>query len=105
MTNDFFTGSDATYQFMSSREKGLAVLAKRLRFKNPKGLEETYDYFAKSFSMPTRVSHEGLRNTLEIIAQRNPPSKIDMNLSKYLDESIVDELEREGFFKRLVGKN
>jgi len=97
--------ADATYQFMSSREKGLAVLAKRLRFKNPKGLEETYDYFAKSFSMPTRVSHEGLRNTLEIIAQRNPPSKIDMNLSKYLDESIVDELEREGFFKRLVGKN
>ncbi len=97
--------ADATYQFMSSREKGLAVLAKRLRFKNPKGLEETYDYFAKSFSMPTRVSHEGLRNTLEIIAQRNPASKIDMNLGKYLDESIVDELERERFFKRLAGKN
>jgi len=51
------------------------------------------------------VSHEGLRNTLEIIAQRNPASKIDMNLAKYLDESIVDELEREGFFKRLAGKN
>ena len=97
--------AEGTYQFITQREKGLAVLSKRLRFKNPKGLEETYDYFAKSFSMPTRVSHEGLRNTLEIIAQRNPPSKIDMNLSKYLDESIVDELEREGFFKRLVGKN
>lgn len=97
--------AEGTYQFITQREKGLAVLSKRLRFKNPKGLEETYEHFAKSFSMPTRVSHEGLRNTLEIIAQRNPASKIDMNLAKYLDESIVDELEREGFFKRLAGKN
>jgi ABC-type nitrate/sulfonate/bicarbonate transport system substrate-binding protein len=97
--------AEGTYQFMTSREKGLAVLTKRLRFKNPKGLEETYDYFAKSFSMPTRVSQEGLRNTLEIIAQRNPAVKVDMNLSRYLDESIVDELEREGFFKRLMAKN
>ena len=96
--------ADGTYQFMTNREKGLAVLSKRLRFKNPKGLEETYEYFAKSFSMPTRVSQEGLRNTLEIIAQRNPAVKVDMNLGKYLDESIVDELEREGFFKRLTGK-
>jgi ABC-type nitrate/sulfonate/bicarbonate transport system substrate-binding protein len=97
--------AEGTYQFMTSREKGLAVLAKRLRFKNPKGLEETYDYFAKSFAMPTRVSQEGLRNTLEIIAQRNPAVKVDMNIGKYLDESIVDELEREGFFKRLLGKS
>ena len=44
------------------------------------------------------------RNTLEIIAQRNPAVKVDMNIGKYLDESIVDELEREGFFKKLTGK-
>lgn len=97
--------AEGTYQFMTSREKGFAVLAKRLRFKNPTGLEETYDYFAKSFSMPTRVSHEGLRNTLEIIAQRNPAVKVDMNVGRYLDESIVDELDREGFFKHLAGKS
>lgn len=97
--------AEGTHQFMTSKEKGLAVLSKRLRFKNPKGLEETYEYFARSFAMPTRVSQEGLRNTLEIIAQRNPGVKIDTNLAKYLDESIVDELEREGFFKRLLAKN
>ena len=97
--------AEGTYQFMTSREKGIAVLSKRLRFKNPKGLEETYDYFAKNFSMPTRVSRDGLRNTLDIIAQRNPAVKVDMNLGRYLDESIIDELEREGFFKRLTGKS
>ena len=97
--------AEGTYQFMTSREKGLTVLSKRLRFKDPKGLEETYDYFAKSFAMPTRISPEGLRNTLEIVAQRNPAVKVDLNMAKYLDESILDELDREGFFKRLLGKS
>jgi ABC-type nitrate/sulfonate/bicarbonate transport system substrate-binding protein len=97
--------AEGTYQFVNQKAKGLAVLSKRLRFKDPKGLEETYDYFAKSFAFPTRVSHEGLRNALEIIAQRNPAVKVDMTIGKYLDESIVDELEREGFFKRLSGKS
>jgi hypothetical protein len=43
-----------------------------------------------------------LRNTLDLIAKDNP--KVDMNLSKYLDESVLDELEREGFFKKVAGK-
>jgi ABC-type nitrate/sulfonate/bicarbonate transport system substrate-binding protein len=96
--------AEGTYQFVTSREKGVSILSKRLRFKNPKNVEETYDYFARSFSFPTRVSHDGLRNTLEIIAQRNPAVKVDMNLSRYLDEGILDELDREGFFKKLAGK-
>lgn len=97
--------AEGVYQFMSSREKGFAVLSKRLRVKNPKQIEETYQYFAKRFSFPTRVSLEGLRNTFEIVAQKNPASKLDTNVSRYLDESTLDELEREGFFKRLAGKS
>jgi hypothetical protein len=27
-----------------------------------------------------------------------------MNMSKYVDESTLDELEKEGFFKKLSGK-
>jgi ABC-type nitrate/sulfonate/bicarbonate transport system substrate-binding protein len=97
--------AEGTYQFMNNKEKGITVLSKRLRLKNPKGIEETYQYFAKKFSFPTRVSQDGLRNTLELLSQRTPSAKIDMNVNKYLDESILDELEREGFFKRLAGKS
>jgi len=96
--------AEGTYQFMNNKEKGLAVLSKRLRLKNPKGIEETYQYFAAKFSFPPRVSQDGLRNTLELLSQRNPGAKIDMNVNKYLDESTLDELEKEGFFKKLVGK-
>ena len=68
----------------------------------PKAIEETYQYIATSFSFPTRIAAQGLRNTLDMVAQRNP--KIDMNLAKYVDESTLDELEKEGFFKRITGK-
>ncbi len=94
--------AEGTYQFMHSKEKGLSVYSKRLKQKNPQALEETYQYFAKSFSFPTRVSHAGLRNALELIAQQNPGAKVSTDLHKYLDESTLDELEREGFFKKLA---
>ena len=97
--------AEGTYQFIHDKEKGLVVLTKRLRLKNPKGVEETYQYFAKKFSFPTRVSPVGLRNTLELVSQRTPGPKVDMNVNKYVDESTLDELEREGFFKKLAGKS
>jgi len=96
--------AEGTYQFINNRDKGMAVLAKWLRSKNSKTTEETYQYFAKKFSFPTRVSQVGLRNTLELLSQK-PGAKIDMKVNKYLDESTLDELEHEGFFKRLAGKS
>ena len=94
--------AEATYQFMNQQEKGVAVLKQRLKQDNPKALEETYKYFAPKFSFPTRVSHVGLQNTLELVATENP--KLETSLNKYLDESILDELDKEGFFKKLAGK-
>jgi NitT/TauT family transport system substrate-binding protein len=94
--------AEGTYQFMTDREKAHSVYKRRLKQSNPKALEETYQYFAPKFSFPTRVSQNGLRNTLDLIAKDNP--KVDMNLSKYLDESVLDELEKEGFFKKVAGK-
>jgi len=94
--------AEATYQLLNSKEKATAVLSKWLQQKNPKAIEETYQYIATSFSFPTRIAQPGLRNTLDMVSQKNP--KIDMNPSKYLDESTLDELEKEGFFKKVAGK-
>jgi sulfonate transport system substrate-binding protein len=90
--------AEGTHQMLTSKEKATTVLMKRMQQKNPKAVEETYQYVAPSFSFPTRVSHQGLRNTLEMVAQKG---KIDMSLEKYLDEGTLDELEKEGFFKKL----
>ncbi|HEV8720216.1 MAG TPA: ABC transporter substrate-binding protein [Candidatus Binatia bacterium] len=94
--------TEATYQFMNQKEKGIAIFKHRLKQDNPKALEETYKYFAPKFSFPTRVSHNGLQNTLELIAKENP--KLDTKIDKYVDESILNELEKEGFFKKIAAK-
>ncbi len=94
--------AEATYQFIHDKNKGISIYKKRLKQDNVKALEETYQYFASKFSYPIRVSQSGMRNTLDLFA--NDSSKPDMNIKKYLDESILDELDKEGFFKRIAGK-
>jgi ABC-type nitrate/sulfonate/bicarbonate transport system substrate-binding protein len=94
--------AEATYQFINDKEKGISIFKHRLKQDNAKALEETYKYFAPKFSFPTRVSHNGLQNTLELIAKEDP--KLDAKTDKYVDESILDELEKEGFFKKIAGK-
>ncbi|HLN85496.1 MAG TPA: ABC transporter substrate-binding protein [Candidatus Limnocylindrales bacterium] len=94
--------AEATYQMINNKEKATAVLTKWLQQKNPKAIEETYQYIATSFAFPTRIAPQGIRNTLEMVAERNP--KVDRNPARYVDESTVDELEKEGFFKRISGK-
>jgi ABC-type nitrate/sulfonate/bicarbonate transport system substrate-binding protein len=94
--------AEATHQFMNKKDKGIAIFKDRLKQDNRKALEETYSYFAPKFSFPTGVSQVGMQNTLELIAKENP--KLDTKMDKYVDESIMDELEKEGFFKKLTGK-
>ena len=94
--------TEATHQFMNNKEKGIAVFKNRLKQDNVKALEETYKYFAPKFSFPTRVSKNGMQNTLELIAKDNP--KLDTKIDKYVDESIMNELEKEGFFTKVAGK-
>jgi len=95
--------AEATHLLLTSKEKATAVLTQRMQQKNPKAVEETYQYIAPSFSFPTRVSQQGLRNTLDMVAQK-PGAKPETGLGKFLDEGTLDELEKEGFFKKLSGK-
>jgi ABC-type nitrate/sulfonate/bicarbonate transport system substrate-binding protein len=94
--------AEGTYQFMHDKETGIKILRNRLKQDNSTALEETYRYFAPQFSFPTRVSQIGLRNTIEMIGKEN--TKVETSLDKYVDESLLDELEKEGFFQRITGK-
>jgi hypothetical protein len=43
-----------------------------------------------------------MRIVLEQVSQREPEAKRPFKSDRFVDESIIDELEKEGFFKRLV---
>jgi ABC-type nitrate/sulfonate/bicarbonate transport system substrate-binding protein len=97
--------AEGTYQFIANKEKSVAMFNQRMKQKNPAVVDETYQYFSTTFSFPTRVSHDGMRLALDMLAQRAPETKLDTNINRYLDERLLDELEREGFFKRVSSKS
>ena len=97
--------AEGIHQFMTSRDKGVAMLTQRMKQKNAAVVEETYQYFASTFSSPPRMSHDGMRAAIDMLQQRSPETKFDTNISRYVDERLMDELEKEGFFKRMGGKS
>ena len=97
--------AEGIHQFMTQKDKGVTLLSQRMKQKNPAVVEETYQYFASTFSSPPRMSHDGMRVAIDMLQQRTPETKFDRNVNRYLDERLLDELEREGFFKRMVGKS
>ena len=92
--------SEAIYVFKNDKAKALTVYANRLKQQDSKVLDATYDYFAPKFSFPPRIERDGIRNALQLVSDRDREAKGEINLEQFVDESVIDELEREGFFKK-----
>ena len=92
--------SEAIHVIKTQRDNVLKIFAKRMRIENPETLKTTYDYFAPRFSFPPRISLEAVRDTLSFYAERNSAFK-NRNAEEFIDQSLMDELQKEGFFKKL----
>ncbi|HEV8719841.1 MAG TPA: ABC transporter substrate-binding protein [Candidatus Binatia bacterium] len=92
--------SESIYQVITQREKILPVITRHLQV-DRKVAEETYDLYHNVFSLPPRVGRKGFRGVIDIVLQQMGRPKEEVNLSRLIDESLIDELEREGFFNRL----
>ena len=96
--------SEAVYLVNTNREISAAILRKRLGLKDNKVLEENLHIYDGIFSFPPRVGRAGLAGVLEQMQQQSGGAKSDFELKRFLDESLIDELEREGFFKKFPVK-
>lgn len=92
--------SEAVHVIKTDRERTLKVFAKRMRLDDPEILRVTYDYFAPRFSFPPRVDMVGIKDTLEFYAGTSPEVR-GRNPQEFVDHSVLDELEKEGFLKGL----
>lgn len=90
--------SEAVQVIKKDRERTLKIFAKRMRLDDPAILNETYSYFAPRFSFPPRVDIQGIKDTLDFYAETNPEIK-NRTPQEFVDHSLLDELEKEGFFK------
>jgi NitT/TauT family transport system substrate-binding protein len=93
--------SEGIYEFKTNKDKAIKVYADRLKQKDLSVLEETHSYYGPKFTFPPRVDRSGLNNALELVRQTSEV-KGDVNLGPFIDESIIDELEREGFYKKFA---
>ena len=92
--------SESIYQVSTQREKILPIISRHLKV-DRKVAEETYDLYHNVFSLPPRVGRKGVRDVADVVMQQMGRPKEEVNLSRLIDESLIDELEREGFFNKL----
>ena len=86
---------------MNSKDLGVNIYRKYLKQEDRKTLDETYDDIAGKFSFPPRVNRDGIRNTLDLVFKGPASAKADVNISQFMDESVLDDLEKDGFYSSL----
>lgn len=86
---------EAIYYVRNNRPGSIKILRKYLRIDDAEATEATYEFFSKRFDLPPRTNMEGIKNILKEMdaAQRNP--------SEFVDMSLLDEIEKEGFVQKL----
>ena len=79
----------------TNKEGSLKILRKYLQISDPEAVEGTYKFFADRLARTPRTEMEGIKNILTSInaGQRNP--------SEFVDMSLIDEIEKEGFVQKL----
>lgn len=94
--------AEAIHRIKTDRDSTMKIFANRMRVDDPETVRTTYEYFAPRFSFPPRVNVEGVRDTLGFYAEQNSDFK-NRKPEEFIDHSLLDELEKEGFFKKLGG--
>lgn len=92
--------AESIHVIKTDRERTMKVFAHRMRVDDPETVKSTYEYFAPRFSLPPRVNLSGVRDTLNFYAEQNADFK-NRKPEEFVDHSLLDELEKEGFFKKL----
>jgi NitT/TauT family transport system substrate-binding protein len=81
----------------TNKEGSIRILKKYLQVPDPEAIEGTYDFFSRRLSRAPRTETEGIRN---ILATIDTPKK---DPAEFIDMSLIDEIDREGFVQKLYG--
>jgi NitT/TauT family transport system substrate-binding protein len=90
---------EATHYFKTDREGTQKVMAKYHTAANKAYLDDAYRTTAKILDRVPYATREGMRIQLEQARAANPASKLSVD--DVVDDSIVREIEKEGFIDRL----
>lgn len=94
--------AEAVHVIRTDKARTQRVFSQRMRMDDKEMLNTTYDYFAPRFSFPPRINMAGVRDTYSFYAEKDADLRGKTG-EEFIDNSFMDELEKEGFFKKLGG--
>ena len=92
---------DAAHYFKNNKEAAQKIVAKYLRGANQAYLDASYLSTAKILERVPYTSREGMKIQLDEALKQNPASKVTVD--NLIDDSVVRDLEKEGFIDRIYG--
>ena len=93
---------EASHFFKTHKEETQKIVAKYLRGANKAYLDSSYQSTAKILERVPYTTREGMKIQLDEALKQTPGSKV--TLDNLIDDSIVREIEKEGFIDKVSGK-
>ena len=93
---------EASHYFKTNKEGAQKVVAKYLRSANKAYLDSSYESTAKILERVPYTTREGMKIQLDDALKQAPGSKVTVD--NLIDDSVVRELEKDGFIDRVYGK-
>jgi NitT/TauT family transport system substrate-binding protein len=93
---------EASHYFKTNKEGTQKIVAKYLRGANKAYLESSYQSTVKILERVPYTTREGMKIQLDEALRQTPGSKVTVD--SLIDDTIVREIEKEGFIDRVYGK-
>jgi len=93
---------EASHYFKTNKEGTQKIVAKYQRSANKAYLDSSYQSTLKIIERVPYTTREGMKIQLDDALKQAPSSKVTVD--NLIDDSIVRELEKEGFIDRVYGK-
>ena len=94
---------EGTALFKRDKEFGKKVIRKTLRLSDEELVNESYDLFAKAFLMTPYPNVAGMKTSFEYVAATRPEIW-NHKPEEFVDASIIEELDKSGFIRKLYEK-
>ena len=93
---------EASHYFKTRKEETQKIVAKYLRGANKAYLDSSYQSTSKLLERVPYTTREGMKIQLDEALKLSPGSKVTVD--SLIDDSIVRELDKEGFIDKVYGK-
>jgi ABC-type nitrate/sulfonate/bicarbonate transport system substrate-binding protein len=93
---------EASHYFKTNKDGAQKIVAKYLRGANKAYLDSAYESTAKILERVPYTTREGMKIQLDEALKQAPGSKVTVD--NLIDDSIVREIEKEGFIEKVYGR-